>query len=226
MSWRRRNGCKDTAATLTSADGSLTCAAVQELATSSPGQQEDEAERVRSSGAILELSASYEESFEHLELPAVVLTVDPECDGVVPLPNAPSYDGSHHVQSTLSRVSLLQPLPVTRTPSSESDSGVCLDGEEAEIAEDEEDEEEEIDDEEEEKEEEEEEGEGEDWPWECSCDECFFARCEEELEDWRISAKNLSLDKIVSRESGEIVYRYVSGSHELPGARAYLGMGI
>ena len=200
FSWRRRSGCKDTAAT--SADGSLTSAAVQELATSKSGQQEDEAERGRSSGAILELSASYEESFEHLELPAVVLMVSPECDGAVPLPYAPSYEGSHHVQSTLSRVSLLQPLPVTRTASSESDSGVCLDGEEAEIAEDEEEEEEKIDDEEEEDEEEEE---GEDW--ECSCDECFFARCEEELEDWRISAKNLSLDKIISRESGEIVYR-------------------
>lgn len=104
----------------------------------------------------------------------------------------------HHPESgrSSSSSSGLMMRTVVRNPSSESDSGVCLDDAELRMAEEEE------EDEEEDEEEEDEEGE-----WECNCDECFFAQCEEELDDWRISAKDLSLDKVVGREDGEVVYR-------------------
>jgi hypothetical protein len=83
-----------------------------------------------------------------------------------------------------------------RNLSSESDSGVCL-GTESELQELE-DEACEYDD--------------GDFAWsdeecECECDECAFARCEDILEDWHISAKDLTLEKVVSSEQGEMVYR-------------------
>lgn len=91
---------------------------------------------------------------------------------------------------------------VVRNTSSESDSGVCLDDGEIQLAEQECLEEEEEEDEELEEDEGEEEEE-----WECNCDECFFALCEEQLDDWRISAKDLSLEKVLSNEDGEVVCR-------------------
>ena len=51
-----------------------------------------------------------------------------------------------------------------------------------------------------------EEDEGEE-DFECECDECSFARCETILEDWHISAKDLMLDKVLSRRQEERVYR-------------------
>ena len=83
-----------------------------------------------------------------------------------------------------------------RNLSSESDSGVCL-GAESELHELE-DEDYECDD--------------EDFEWsddeyECECEECAFARCEDILEDWHISAKDLALDKALSSNQEETVYR-------------------
>lgn len=46
-----------------------------------------------------------------------------------------------------------------------------------------------------------------DHEYECECDECAFARCEDILEDWHISAKDVTLDKVLSSEQGEMVYR-------------------
>ena len=43
--------------------------------------------------------------------------------------------------------------------------------------------------------------------YECECEECAFARCKEILEDWHISAKDLALNKVLSSEQGETVYR-------------------
>ena len=93
------------------------------------------------------------------------------------------------------------------TLSSESDSGVCLGRED----------------------EEEEEGEAvggeadsecgscsscfldEDWEddelEDCDCAECTLERCEKVLEDWNISAKDLTLDKVLSSRPSERVYR-------------------
>lgn len=46
--------------------------------------------------------------------------------------------------------------------------------------------------------------------YECECEECAFAKCEHVLEDWHISAKELALDKVLSRQPGETVYRYAT----------------
>ena len=43
--------------------------------------------------------------------------------------------------------------------------------------------------------------------FECECEECSFARCETILEDWHISAKDLSLEKVLSSRQDERVYR-------------------
>lgn len=45
--------------------------------------------------------------------------------------------------------------------------------------------------------------------YECECEECAFARCQYVLEDWQIAAKELTLDKVLSSQPGETVYRYV-----------------
>ena len=81
-----------------------------------------------------------------------------------------------------------------RNLSSESDSGVCLGGEEGE---------EQFDDSASELSEDEEEEE-----YECECEECAFSRCKDILQDWNISAKDLTLDKVQSSQPDETVYRY------------------
>jgi hypothetical protein len=108
----------------------------------------------------------------------------------------------------LSRSSGYEMLPTTaaageplcaRNLSSESDSGVCLgEGELTEADSEcaccfsgEEDDE------------------GEDFERsedECECEECAFARCEDILEDWHVSAKDLALDKVLSTRRQELVY--------------------
>ena len=42
---------------------------------------------------------------------------------------------------------------------------------------------------------------------ECECEECVFARCQDRLEDWHVSAKDLTLDKVISSDRGEVTYR-------------------
>ena len=42
---------------------------------------------------------------------------------------------------------------------------------------------------------------------ECECEECALERCEDGLEDWQIAAKDLNLEKKLSRRSTESVYR-------------------
>lgn len=71
---------------------------------------------------------------------------------------------------------------------SESDSGVCLD--ENELLEDVVSECGDVD-----------------FDCECECDECAFARWEDVLQDWHISAKDFTLDKVLSSQQGETVYR-------------------
>lgn len=71
---------------------------------------------------------------------------------------------------------------------SESDSGVCLD--ENELLEDVVSECGDVD-----------------FECECECDECAFARWEDVLQDWHIPAKDLTLDKVLSNQRGETVYR-------------------
>lgn len=46
-----------------------------------------------------------------------------------------------------------------------------------------------------------------DFEYECECDECAFAQLEDTLQDWHISAKDMTLDKVLSSEQGETVYR-------------------
>ena len=92
---------------------------------------------------------------------------------------------------------------VVRNLSSESDSGLCLDEDDLAT---------ECGSEEGEGEEEEETY-GSDWEgeWdeeeECGCDECVFFRCEDQLEDWRISPANLSLGKVLVNQGEDMVYR-------------------
>lgn len=81
-------------------------------------------------------------------------------------------------------------LAGVRNLSSESDSGVCLGGESDELI---------NDDSSSEWSEEEE--------YECECEECAFSRCEDILEDWHISAKDIALDKVLSSHQEEMVYR-------------------
>ena len=80
----------------------------------------------------------------------------------------------------------------SRNRSSESDSGVCLSEDELDsecgCAGDEDFEDE----------------------YECDCEDCAFARCEYVLEDWLISAKEVTLDKVLSGQPGETVYRYAT----------------